>query len=132
MRNKVVGPIGFKDVIISRFYLSEHASHHHLSIYKSLFLSLLTRIHKIMSGILTVSPASSPFPFGSVAIATYTQKAELVFDESASRVTLDLNGSQITEEDEIVQALAKAGGLSDDSAKVCMPISEHTLWNSGS
>lgn len=70
-----------------------------------------------MTGVLTVSPASSPFPFGPVAIATYTQKAELVFDESASGATLDLNGSTITEDDEIVQALAKAGGLSDDSAK---------------
>lgn len=71
-----------------------------------------------MAGILTISPTCSPFPYGPVAIATYTQKAELVFDQSALRVTLDLNGSKITEEDEIVQALAKAGGLSDDSAKV--------------
>ena len=71
-----------------------------------------------MSGTLTVSPAASPFPFAAVAIATYTQKAELTFDPSVSRVTLDLNGSTISEEEEIVQTLAKAGGLSDDSAKV--------------
>ncbi|EMD38118.1 hypothetical protein CERSUDRAFT_113249 [Gelatoporia subvermispora B] len=70
-----------------------------------------------MSGVLTVFSAASPFPWAALATATYTQKAEIAFDESASGASLELNGSKITAEDEIVQALAKAGGLSDDSAK---------------
>ncbi|KAH8106901.1 glutamate-tRNA ligase [Cristinia sonorae] len=70
-----------------------------------------------MSGTLTVSPGASPFPWGPISIATYTQKAELVFDQSATGLTLVLDGSTITEEQEIVRALAKAGGLSDESVK---------------
>lgn len=71
-----------------------------------------------MAGTLTVSSKLSPFPYGAIAIATYTQKADLVFDETASGISLDLNGSNINTEQEIVHALAKAGGLSDDSSKV--------------
>lgn len=71
-----------------------------------------------MSGVLTASSAASPFPFAAVAIATYTGKAELAFEESTSGISLELNGSKLTAEDEIVRALAKAGGLADDSAKV--------------
>jgi hypothetical protein len=70
-----------------------------------------------MSGNLTVSSKLNPFPYGAIAIAAYTQKAELVFDE-ASELSLHLNGSIINTEQEIIQALAKAGGLSEDSAKV--------------
>lgn len=73
-----------------------------------------------MAATLTVSAKASPFPWAAAGIATYTQKSELVFDESASGVTLDLAGSKLTEEDEIVRALAKAGGLSDESVKVCV------------
>ncbi|CCM00500.1 uncharacterized protein FIBRA_02534 [Fibroporia radiculosa] len=68
-----------------------------------------------MVGVLTVSAAS--FPFAAAAVAAYTSKAELVFDQGASIPSLDLNGSKTTTEDEIVRVLAKEGGLSDDSAK---------------
>ncbi|KAJ3553354.1 hypothetical protein NM688_g3656 [Phlebia brevispora] len=70
-----------------------------------------------MTGILTVSSAASPFPYAAVAIATLTKKAEVNFDETVEAATLDLKGSKITDEEEIVRALAKAGGLADDSAK---------------
>ncbi|KII89174.1 hypothetical protein PLICRDRAFT_29531 [Plicaturopsis crispa FD-325 SS-3] len=70
-----------------------------------------------MSAALTVSAKLSPFPFGAVAIANYTQKAEVVFEESATSPVLDLNGSKADTEDEIVLALAQAGGLSDHSSK---------------
>ncbi|KAI0748413.1 glutamate-tRNA ligase [Daedaleopsis nitida] len=70
-----------------------------------------------MSGVLTLSPAAAPFPWAAVTIATYTGKATLNFDTAATGVSLDLDGSQLTADDDIVQALAKAGGLSDDSAK---------------
>ncbi|KAH9930661.1 glutamate-tRNA ligase [Fomitopsis serialis] len=69
-----------------------------------------------MADVLKFSATLSPFPYAAAAIATYTGKAELTFEEGAS-LSLDLNGSTISAEDEIVQALAKEGGLSDDSAK---------------
>lgn len=71
-----------------------------------------------MAGVLTLSPAAAPFPWAAAATATYTGKATLNFDTAATGVELELDGSKVTAEDEIVQALAKAGGLSDDSAKV--------------
>ncbi|KAH9931716.1 glutamate-tRNA ligase [Epithele typhae] len=70
-----------------------------------------------MAGVLTLSPVASPFPWGAAAAATYTGKATLDFDIAAPQVTLELDGSKIVAEDEIVQALAKAGGLAEDSAK---------------
>ena len=70
-----------------------------------------------MTGVLKLSATLSPFPFAAAAVATYTRKAELAFEEGA-RLSLDLNGSTLSTEDEVVQALAKEGGLSDDSAKV--------------
>ncbi|EPS95462.1 hypothetical protein FOMPIDRAFT_1025810 [Fomitopsis schrenkii] len=69
-----------------------------------------------MTGVLKLAATLSPFPFAAAAVATYTGKAELAFEEGAS-LSLDLNGSTLSAEDEIVQALAKEGGLSDDSAK---------------
>ncbi|KAI0723803.1 glutamate-tRNA ligase [Cerioporus squamosus] len=70
-----------------------------------------------MAGVLTLSPTAARFPWAATATATYTGKATLNFDTAATGVTLELDGSKVTAEDEIVQALAKAGGLSDDSAK---------------
>ncbi|KAH9833055.1 glutamate-tRNA ligase [Rhodofomes roseus] len=69
-----------------------------------------------MAGILKLSATLSPFPYAAASIATYTGKAELAFDEGAS-LSLELNGSTISVEGEIVQALAKESGLSDDSSK---------------
>ncbi|KAH7920134.1 glutamate-tRNA ligase [Leucogyrophana mollusca] len=66
---------------------------------------------------LTLSTKATPFPYASAAIATYTQKAELNFDESATGVVLEFDGSQLDTEDQIVDALAKAGGLAGDSTK---------------
>ena len=71
-----------------------------------------------MAGTLTLSPSTAPFPWASAAIATFTGKAVLNFDTAATDVTLEIDGSKLAAEDEIVQTLAKAGGLSDDSAKV--------------
>ena len=71
-----------------------------------------------MAGTLTLSPSAAPFPWASAAIATFTGKAVLNFDTAATGVTLEIDGSKLAAEDEIVQTLAKAGGLSDDSAKV--------------
>lgn len=72
----------------------------------------------VMSGTLTISSKQTPFPFAAIAIATYTGKADLFFDETATGATLELNGSTATTEEEIVLELAKSAGLSEDSAKV--------------
>jgi glutamyl-tRNA synthetase len=70
-------------------------------------------------GVLTLSPANtSPFPYSAIAIAAYTGKARIVFDES-SDLELKLDGSTFTNESDIVRALAEAGGLPGDSTKVC-------------
>ncbi|KAJ7827480.1 glutamate-tRNA ligase [Mycena olivaceomarginata] len=66
---------------------------------------------------LTVSSKQTPFPWAAVAIASYTEKAQLVFDETVTTTALQLNGSTVSDEEEIVHALAKAHGLADDSSK---------------
>lgn len=71
-----------------------------------------------MAGTLTLSAKASPFPYGAVVTATYTQKAEIVYDESASGLELEIDGSKITSEEEAVKALAKAAGIADDSTRV--------------
>lgn len=73
-----------------------------------------------MAGTLTLSSKASPFPWAAAAIATYTQKAELSFDETASGITLDNAGTKLSTEAEIVQEIAKAGGLSDGSTQVSL------------
>ncbi|TFK42481.1 glutamate-tRNA ligase [Crucibulum laeve] len=70
-----------------------------------------------MASTLTLSSKQSPFPYAAVAIAAYTGKAAIVFDETATGLSLQFNGSTVTEEEAVVQEVAKEGGLSDDSAK---------------
>lgn len=69
-------------------------------------------------GTLTVSIKDSPFPYAAVAIASYTKKAEVNYDGSASGLILTLEGTKFTSEEDAVRALAKAGGLAEDSVKV--------------
>ena len=71
-----------------------------------------------MASVLTLSAKASPFPYAAIAVASYTQNAEIIYDESVSEIILDTDGSKINKEEEIVKALAKSGGLSDDSVKV--------------
>ncbi|PPR01475.1 hypothetical protein CVT26_015098 [Gymnopilus dilepis] len=66
---------------------------------------------------LTVSTKQSPFPYAAAAIAAYTQKAEIVLDESATQPSLAAAGSTLTDEDAIVQSLAQETDLAGDSAK---------------
>lgn len=68
---------------------------------------------------LTLSSKSSPFPFSAVAIAAYTGKTNVVFDEAASSITLELAGNTHNEEGDIIQAIAVAAGLADDYSRVC-------------
>jgi glutamyl-tRNA synthetase len=71
-----------------------------------------------MPATLNLSSTLSPFPFAAAAIAAYTGKVELKFEDSTNQVTFDLDGSVTTEEDLIVQEIAKTAGVSDDNAKV--------------
>jgi glutamyl-tRNA synthetase len=72
-----------------------------------------------MTGTLTLSAKTTPFPWGAVATALYTRQADLVFDEDASTLSLDLAGAKFSQEEDIVTALAKAGSLDHESPKVC-------------
>lgn len=80
-----------------------------------------------MVSTLTVSPKAAPFPFAAIAISAYTQRAEVIYDESASTLTLELDGSKSTSEQDAVKALATAGGLAEDSAKVRVYITPFKL-----
>ncbi|KAN0140810.1 glutamate-tRNA ligase [Lactarius tabidus] len=68
-------------------------------------------------GNLIVSSKASPFPYAAVAIATYTQKADVNYDESAKGLSFTSEGTKVTTEEDAVRALAKAGGLAEDSVK---------------
>ena len=67
---------------------------------------------------LTLSSTLSPFPYAAAALAVYTKQAELIFDDAAVDVTLDLNGTVVSGEEKIIEELAKVGGLSSDSTTV--------------
>lgn len=67
---------------------------------------------------LALSSTLSPFPYAATALAAYTKQAELVFDDGAEGVNLDLSGTVISGEEKIVEELAKGGSLSSDSTTV--------------
>ncbi|KAF8965231.1 glutamate-tRNA ligase [Flammula alnicola] len=70
-----------------------------------------------MAPILTVSPKQSPFPYAATAIAAYTGKADINFDDATTAISLVIGDSTIDDEEAIVQSLAKEAGLAEDSAK---------------
>lgn len=67
---------------------------------------------------LTISSTLSPFPYAAAALTAYTKQAELIFDDAATDVALDLSGTVISGEEKIVEELAKVGGLPSDSTTV--------------
>lgn len=64
---------------------------------------------------LTVSLSS--FPYAAAALAFFTGRAQIVFDD-VQECTLQLNQSRICGEEAIVQALADIGEVSSNNAKV--------------
>ncbi|KAI0306394.1 glutamate-tRNA ligase [Multifurca ochricompacta] len=66
---------------------------------------------------LFVSLKASPFPYAAIAIAHYTQKAEVNYDELGPALTLTLGGVSVTTEEDAVRVLAKTGGLGEDKVK---------------
>lgn len=73
-----------------------------------------------MAGTLTVSPSDAPFPYAAVAIAAYTQKAEVVYEPGVT-AELHLDGSRTTEQDEMLTQIAKGTDLLSESSKVSAP-----------
>ena len=71
-----------------------------------------------MPNTLTISSKQSPYPYAAIVIAAYTKTVDLVFDDSTSGLILAMDGTSVTQEEDIVQALAKEGGMSSDSKKV--------------
>ena len=67
---------------------------------------------------LTLAPKLSPFPFAALAAAAFTQKAEIAYDDTATAPVLELDGSKITGEEEIVHALTKDLGIAEGSNQV--------------
>lgn len=69
---------------------------------------------------LTLSSKSSPFPFSVIAIAAYTGKVAVVFDETAAGITLELQGRTYHDEHDIVQVIGRASNLLEDTSRVCV------------
>jgi glutamyl-tRNA synthetase len=67
---------------------------------------------------LTLPTKASPYPFAALATAAFTEKALTTFEDEASGAVLQINGSEIKDEIEIVQLLAKEAGLSEHTEKV--------------
>jgi glutamyl-tRNA synthetase len=71
-----------------------------------------------MAQTLTLSPKLSPFPFAALAIAAYTQKTDIVFDDAATEAVLELNGSKISSQEDIIRALATDCASAEDTPAV--------------
>ena len=69
-----------------------------------------------MSATLNIPSKQSPFPFAAAAIAA-NGKFDINIDDSATAINLEIDGSSISDEEVIVQILAKEMGLSEDSEK---------------
>lgn len=67
---------------------------------------------------LVVSPKQSPFPYAATAIAAFTGKVAVEFDDTVPSATLTVNSSTVTDEDAIIQSIATENGLASDSDKV--------------
>jgi glutamyl-tRNA synthetase len=78
------------------------------------------KLASLLSTMSLIVSATS-FPYGAAAIALYTGRASLSFDDATAIPHLELEeGSVIAGEDEIINALARAGGISSDSKQVCI------------
>jgi len=68
---------------------------------------------------LTLLAKQAPLPWAGAAIAAYSPKTEIAFDDEIAALTFTTSdGTTITDEDAVVQAIAQESGLAEDSAKV--------------
>lgn len=70
-----------------------------------------------MAAVLTVPAKHTPFPWGATALAAYTNAATIDFEKATDAVALELNGQTASDEDEIIQLVAKAANLASDSTQ---------------
>ncbi|PFH54261.1 hypothetical protein AMATHDRAFT_186121 [Amanita thiersii Skay4041] len=70
-----------------------------------------------MTPTITLSSKVSPFPYAAISAAATTQ-VTVLYDETVPTISLDLNGTIISTEEEIVLALVKQDGSSNDSEKI--------------
>ncbi len=69
--------------------------------------------------ILTVPTKQTPFPYAATGIAAYTGKADIVFADAGSSITLTSGGiTAIDNEDAIVHSIAKDAYLLGDGKQV--------------
>ena len=79
---------------------------------------------------LTLNPGESPFPYGPLVLATYTQsltKIDIQFDPSVDKVVLEHSGTQVTSVNDIINFIAKESNYASDSVKVCGALSS-LIW----
>lgn len=76
---------------------------------------------------LTLSSKWSPFPFSVIAIAAYTGKAAVVFDETASGITLELDGKMYHDEHDIVETIGRAAHLIENDSRVSIALLKQSL-----
>ena len=68
---------------------------------------------------LTLLAKQAPFPWAAAAIAAYSPKTEIAFDDEVATLTFTSgDGTTVTDEDAVLQAIAQESGLAEDSAKV--------------
>ncbi|KIJ27826.1 hypothetical protein M422DRAFT_54856 [Sphaerobolus stellatus SS14] len=72
-----------------------------------------------MSFKLTFNPGTSPFPWAPLVLATYVNRPniEVEFDSGVDNVTLDYEGHQVTNVNDITGILAKSANVSSDDPK---------------
>lgn len=76
-----------------------------------------------MPSILTFNPGASPFPYGPLVLATYTQsltKIDIQFESTVDKIVLEHDGTQITSVYDIISFIAKESNYAGDSVKVCV------------
>lgn len=92
---------------------------------------LLNGLPTMVSGTLTVNSKLSPFPYAAVALATHIGPGsvdvvwqedkgdeELVLSTTAV-LSIDGDGTPVTDDGKILDRLVEVSGLSEDSEKVC-------------
>jgi glutamyl-tRNA synthetase len=67
---------------------------------------------------LTLSSRLQPFPFSVIGVVAYTGIAEIIYDENATGITLELDGHTLRDEHDIVQVIGRAGNLREDTNRV--------------
>jgi hypothetical protein len=83
--------------------------------------------------VLTAPTKQTPYPYAATGIAAYSDKTEIVFDDTATSTSFAIDGRTIDNEEAIVHAIAKDADIPDDEEKVLQPTYEiYALTDVGS